>query len=398
MIYDFNKVTDRHGSNSIKTDLALARGKPADVLSLWVADMDFPTSPAILEALHKKVDHGIFGYSCLDDSFYSALKKWMQTEHDFSPDRRELVTTPGVVFGIVCAIRAFTQEGESVIIQTPVYYPFKNMIEKNNRKLVTSSLFEKDGKWFIDFEDFEKKIVENEVKLFILCSPHNPVGRVWTREELERIAEICLRHKVIVFADEIHNDFVYPPNKHTVFSTLSTEVADNSIVSMSVSKTFNLAGLQFSANFIKNPTLRAKFKAEYDKTGYDEPSIMGLTAARAAYENGKPWLVELHKHLKANIDFVRDFLNNKLPLVRLIEPEGTFLLWLDFSKLANKLGLSDSEIDDIIVNKAKVWLDRGTMFGQEGEFYQRINVATPRPLLEEALERIAGAFKENGNV
>lgn len=393
MIYDFNKVTDRHGSNSIKTDLALARGKPEDVLSLWVADMDFPTAPAILDALHKKVDHGIFGYSCLDDSFFTALKNWMQTEHDFSPERRELVTTPGVVFGIVCAIRAFTKEEEAVIIQTPVYYPFKNMIVANNRKLVTSSLYEKDGKWFIDFEDFEKKIVENNVKLFILCSPHNPVGRVWTREELERIADICLRHNVIVFADEIHNDFVYAPNVHTVFSTLSQEVAENSIVSMSVSKTFNLAGLQFSTNFIKNPALRAKFKAEYDKTGYDEPSLMGLTAARAAYENGKPWLVELHKHLKANIDFVRDFLKDKLPLVRLIEPEGTFLLWLDFSKLANKLELSDSDIDDIIVNKAKVWLDRGTMFGSEGEFYQRINVATPQPLLKEALDRIAGALR-----
>ena len=398
MNYDFNKITDRHGTNSIKTDLAVARGKPADVLSLWVADMDFPTSPAILEALHNKIDHGIFGYSCLDDSFFTALKNWMQTEHDFSPDRRELVTTPGVVFGIVCAIRAFTKEEEAVIIQTPVYYPFKNMIEQNKRKLVTSSLYEKDGKWFIDFEDFEKKIVENKVKLFILCSPHNPVGRVWTREELQKLSDICLRHKVIVFADEIHNDFVYAPNKHTVYSTLSPEAAVNSIVSMSVSKTFNLAGLQFSTNFIKNPALRAKFKAEYDKTGYDEPSIMGLTAARAAYQNGKPWLVELHKHLKANIDFVRDFLKDKLPLVRLIEPEGTFLLWLDFSKLGTKLGLSDSEIDDIIVNKAKIWLDRGTMFGQEGEFYQRINIATPRPLLEEALERIAGAFKENENV
>lgn len=389
MIYDFNKVIDRHGSNSIKTDLALARGKPADVLSLWVADMDFPTAPAILEALHEKVNHGIFGYSCLDDSFYSALKNWMEKEHDFSPERRELVTTPGVVFGIVCAIRAFTKEGESVIIQTPVYYPFKNMIEHNNRKLVTSSLFEKDGKWFIDFDDFEKKIIDNKVKLFILCSPHNPVGRVWTREELERIAEICLRYKVLVFSDEIHNDFVYAPNVHTVFSTLSPEVADNAIVSMSVSKTFNLAGLQFSTNFIKNPALRAKFKEEFDKTGYDEPSIMGLTAARAAYQNGKPWLEELHKHLKANIDFVRSFLKDKLPLVRLIEPEGTFLLWLDFSAL----GLSDSEIDDIIVNKAKVWLDRGTMFGPEGEFYQRINIATPRPLLKEALDRIAGALR-----
>lgn len=390
MSYNFNTVIDRHGTNCIKTDLAVIRGKPADVLSLWVADMDFPTSPAILEALHNKVDHGIFGYSCLDDDFFAALKNWMQTEHNFSPERRELVTTPGVVFGISCAIKAFTQEGDSVIIQTPVYYPFKNMIELNNRKLVTSSLYEKEGKYYIDFEDFEKKIIENNVKLFILCSPHNPVSRVWTREELQKLSDICLRNNVIVFSDEIHNDFVYGPNKHIVFSNLSPEAAENSIVSMSVSKTFNLAGLQFSTNFIKNPVLRNKFRIEKDKTGYDEPSLMGLTAALAAYKNGKPWLLDLHKHLKENIDFVRSFLADKLPLVRLVEPEGTFLLWLDFSKL----GISDSEIDDIIVNKAKVWLDRGTMFGREGECYQRINVATPRPVLEEALNRIAGAFKE----
>ena len=390
MSYNFNTVIDRHGTNCIKTDLAVIRGKPADVLSLWVADMDFPTSPAILEALHNKVDHGIFGYSCLDDDFFAALKNWMQTEHDFSPERRELVTTPGVVFGISCAIKAFTNEGDAVIIQTPVYYPFKNMIELNNRKLVTSSLYEENGKYYIDFEDFEKKIIENNVKLFILCSPHNPVSRVWTREELQKLSDICLRNNVIVFADEIHNDFVYAPNKHTVFSNLSPEAAENSIISMSVSKTFNLAGLQFSTNFIKNPVLRKKFRDEKDKTGYDEPSLMGLTAALAAYKNGKPWLLDLHKHLKENIDFVRSFLAKKLPEVRLIEPEGTFLLWLDFSKL----GLSDSEIDDIIVNKAKVWLDRGTMFGPEGEYYQRINVATPQPVLEEALNRIAGAFKE----
>ena len=391
MSYNFNTVIDRHGTNCIKTDLALVRGKPADVLSLWVADMDFPTSPAILEALHNRVNHGIFGYSCLDDEFFEALKNWMQTEHDFSPERRDLVTTPGVVFGISCAIKAFTKEGDAVIIQTPVYYPFKNMIELNNRKLVTSSLYEENGKYYIDFEDFERKIIDNNVKLFILCSPHNPVSRVWTREELEKLNEICLRNKVIVFADEIHNDFVYGDNKHTVFSTLSPEAAENSIVSMSVSKTFNLAGLQFSTNFIKNPILRKKFRDEKDKTGYDEPSVMGLTAALAAYKNGKPWLSDLHEHLKENIAFVRNFLAKKLPSVRLIEPEGTFLLWLDFSKL----GLSDSEIDDIIVNKAKVWLDRGTMFGSEGEKFQRINVATPRPLLEEALNRIANAFKES---
>ncbi|MBP5603813.1 MAG: pyridoxal phosphate-dependent aminotransferase [Treponema sp.] len=394
MSYNFNTVIDRHGTNCIKTDLAVIRGKPADVLSLWVADMDFPTSPAILEALHNKVDHGIFGYSCLDDDFFAALKNWMQTEHDFSPERRDLVTTPGVVFGISCAIKAFTNEGDAVIIQTPVYYPFKNMIELNKRRLVTSSLYEEEGKYYIDFEDFEKKIIDNNVKLFILCSPHNPVSRVWTREELQKVNEICLRNNVIVFSDEIHNDFVYEPNKHIVFSNLSPEAAENSIVSMSVSKTFNLAGLQFSTNFIKNPALRKKFRDEKDKTGYDEPSLMGLTAALAAYKNGKPWLLDLHKHLKENIDFLRSFLAEKLPKVRLIEPEGTFLLWLDFSKL----GLSDSEIDDIIVNKAKVWLDRGTMFGLEGEFFQRINVATPRPVLEDALNRIANAFKEIENV
>ena len=389
MSYNFNKITDRRNTGAVKIDLAVARGKPADVLSLWVADMDFPTSPVILEALHKKIDHGIFGYSCPDEAFHNALAAWMKNEHNFTFDRREMVSTPGVVFAIATAIKAYTKEGESVLIQTPVYYPFKNMIEANNRNLVTSPLFEKDGKWQIDFEDFENKIVENDVKLFILCSPHNPVSRVWTREELSRLAEICLRHNVLVFADEIHNDFVYAPNVHTVFSTLSTEVEQNCIVSMSPSKTFNLAGLQFSTNFIKNPSLRARFKLERDKTGYDEPSLMGMVAARAAYEGGKPWLEELKKHLLENIDFVRSYLRQKIPQARLIEPEGTFLLWIDFSAL----GISDSELDDIIVNKAKVWLDRGTMFGPEGNCYQRINIATPQPLLREAIDRISEALK-----
>ena len=388
-MYDFNKITDRHGTNAIKYDLAVARGKPADVVSLWVADMDFPTAPAILEALHKKVNHGIFGYSVPDENFYETVKNWQKTEHDFDIARHWVVTTPGVVFAIACAIKAFTREEEAVIIQTPVYYPFKNMILANNRKLVTSSLFEKDGKWQIDFDDFEKKIVENDVKLFILCSPHNPVGRVWTREELTRLSEICLKHNVIVFADEIHNDFVFEPNKHIVFSTISKEAAWNSVISTSASKTFNLAGLQFSVNFIQNPALKKKFHDERDKTGYDEPSLMGFVATQAAYEHGKEWLTALKKHLVENLEFVRNFVKENLPKVRLIEPEGTYLLWLDFSAY----GYSDSELDNLIVNKAKVWLDRGTMFGCEGEGYQRINIATPRPILEEALKRIEKNLK-----
>lgn len=384
MKYEFNKITDRHGTNAVKLDLAVARGKPADVLPLWVADMDFPTAPEILAALHKKVDHGIFGYSAPDAAFFDAVKKWQKEEHDFEVDSKWIVTTPGVVFAISCAIKAFTDEGDSVLIQTPVYYPFKNMIERNNRHLVTSSLFEKDGKWQIDFNDFEDKIIKNDVKLFILCSPHNPVSRVWTREELLRLSEICLRHNVLVFSDEIHNDFVYAPNKHTVYSTLSKEAAWNSVVATSASKTFNLAGLQFSLNFIQNPDLKKRFHDERNKTGYDEPSLMGLVATQAAYEHGKEWLSALKQHLGANREFVRSFLKNNLPKVRLIEPEGTYLLWLDFSAY----GYTDSELDDIIVNKAKLWLDRGTMFGKEGEFYQRINIATPQPLLKEALERL----------
>ena len=256
MKYDFNKITDRHGTNAVKLDLAVARGKPADVLSLWVADMDFPTAPEILAALHKKVDHGIFGYSAPDAAFFDVVKKWQKEEHDFEVDSKWIVTTPGVVFAISCAIKAFTDEGDSVLIQTPVYYPFKNMIVQNNRHLVTSSLFEKDGKWQIDFNDFEDKIIKNDVKLFILCSPHNPVSRVWTREELLRLSEICLRHNVLVFSDEIHNDFVYAPNKHTVYSTLSKEAAWNSVVATSASKTFNLAGLIGSYHIIYNKYLR----------------------------------------------------------------------------------------------------------------------------------------------
>lgn len=388
MNYDFNKITDRHNTNAVKIDLAVARGKPADVLSLWVADMDFPTAPCILEALHKKVNHGIFGYSTPDKRFYDAVAKWMLTEHDFKIDRRWIITTPGVVFAIVCAINAFTKKGQSVLIQTPVYYPFKNMITANNRKVVTSSLFEKEGKWYIDFDDFEKKIIENDVKLFIFCSPHNPVGRVWTKEELIKISEICLKHNVIVFADEIHNDFIRKPNKHIVYSTISDKVAMNCIVATSASKTFNLAGLQFSTIFIQNPALKEAFNLERNKTGYDEPSLMGLVATTAAYEGGKDWLDALKVHLEENLSLVRSFFKEKLPKVRLIEPEGTYLLWVDFSAL----GYTDDELDDIIVNKAKIWFDKGTMFGYEGDNYQRINIATPRPLLQEALERLYKVF------
>ena len=390
MKYEFNTIIDRHNTNSIKTDLAVRRGKPEDVLPLWVADMDFTTSPEILEALHKKVNHGIFGYSLADDAFYKAVKNWQKSEHNFDINRHYIVTTPGVVFAVATAIKAFTKKNDSIIIFTPIYYPLRDTIINNERKVITSSLIESNGKYKMDYEDFEKKNIDNKVKLFILCSPHNPVGRVWTKEELLKLSEICLRHNVLVFSDEIHNDFIYEPNRHTVYSTLSEEVAQNCIVSTSASKTFNLAGLQFSINFIQNPNLKQKFKNEIAKTGYDEPSLMGLVATQAAYEKGKPWLIQLKKYLLENLNFLKDFLKKKLPKVRLIEPEGTFLVWLDFSAY----GLLDDELDNIIVNKAKLWLDRGTMFGIEGDNFQRINIATPRKILQEALEILEKISRE----
>lgn len=381
---NFDKIIDRKNTNAIKIDLATHRGKPSDVLPLWVADMDFKAPACVQNAIKAKAKHGIFGYSVPNQDYYNAVKKWMKFQHNFEIESQWIINTPGVVFAIALAIRAFTEPGESVLIQTPVYYPFKNVIEQNNRKVVKNSLFEKDGKWQIDFDDFENKILANHIKLFIFCSPHNPVGRVWTHKELKRINEICLKNNVLVFSDEIHNDFILSPNQHTVYSTLSEEAAQNSIVATSATKTFNLAGLQFSTIFIKNEKLRIKVLREKSKTGYDEPNIIGLVATVAAYKNGLAWLSELKKYLAKNLEFVRNYLHEKIPKIKLIEPEGTYLLWLDF----NALGLSDDELDNVIVNKAKLWLDRGTMFGEEGKGYQRLNIASPRIVIKEAMDRL----------
>ncbi len=385
---NFDKIIDRKNTNAIKIDLATHRGKPSDVLPLWVADMDFKAPACVQNAIKAKAKHGIFGYSVPNQDYYNAVKKWMKFQHNFEIESQWIINTPGVVFAIALAIRAFTEPGESVLIQTPVYYPFKNVIEQNNRKVVKNSLFEKDGKWQIDFDDFENKILANHIKLFIFCSPHNPVGRVWTHKELKRINEICLKNNVLVFSDEIHNDFILSPNQHTVYSTLSEEAAQNSIVATSATKTFNLAGLQFSTIFIKNEKLRIKVLREKSKTGYDEPNIIGLVATVAAYKNGLAWLSELKKYLAKNLEFVRNYLHEKIPKIKLIEPEGTYLLWLDF----NALGLSDDELDNLIVNKAKLWLDRGTMFGEEGKGYQRLNIASPRIVIKEAMDSLYKVF------
>ena len=388
MNYDFDTVTDRKNTNAIKYDLAKKRGKPEDAVSLWVADMDFPTAPCIQKAVAEKAAHGIWGYSRPDNRYYDALKKWYKERHNFEVQNEWVVNTPGVCFALAAAIKAFTNEGESVLIQKPVYYPFFNIINSLQRKVVNSSLILKNNHYEIDFDDFERKIVQENVKMFILCSPHNPGGRVWTKQELQKISEICLAHNVLVVSDEIHSDITFGSNVHTVYGSLSEQALKNSIICTAPSKSFNLAGLQFSNIFIADEKLRKAFSEELDKTGYDEPSVFGIVAATAAYSEGADWFDSVKSYIWENILFAKKYIEEDAPQIKVLVPEGTYLLWLDFSKT----GLSDSEINDRILNKAKVWLDSGSMFGKEGEKFQRINCATPRIILEDALKRICSQF------
>lgn len=396
--YNFDKIINRKGTNCLKYDYAVERGKPADVLPLWVADMDFTVSEEITKSLHAAVDHGIYGYTQPKDAYYNAITNWMEKNHNWKTKREWIMKTPGVVFALGAAVKAFTKPGDAVLIQNPVYYPFTNIIRDNDRRVIDNTLvYEKrvtEGKsqYSIDYEDFERKIVQENIKLFILCNPHNPVGRVWNREELQQLGEICLRHHVIVVSDEIHNDFVYPGFEHTVFANVDPRFTEFTVTCTAPSKTFNLAGLQISNIFISNETLREAFQKEIDKTGYDEPNALGAVACEAAYRGGQEWLDQLRAYLLENLNFLRAYLQEKIPQIHLVEPEGTYLVWLDCSEL----GISGKELDQFIVEKAGLWLDGGAMFGPSGADFQRVNIACPRATLELALDKLKAAVDNLG--
>ena len=385
MAYDFDQPVDRYGTDCIKFDFAVERGHPMDSLSYWVADMDFKTAPEILSALKARIDHGIFGYTNIKAHYFDAVRHWVQKYYNYRVERPWLIETPGVVFALATAIHAFTKENESIIIQTPVYYPFSNSIRNSRRKLVTSSLIWGEKGWECDYDDFEKKIVENKVKLFLLCNPHNPGGKAWKREELEKLGQICLKHGVTVVSDEIHADFVWGSNSHTSFATISPEFEDISVICTSPSKSFNLAGLQISNIFIKNQALRSAFKAARDETGYDEPNILGLIACEAAYTKGEKWLKEVKAYINENISKTVKFFNkNGDPRIKIQKPEATYLLWFDL----RDTGIKDSELNKVISEKAKLWLDAGSMFGKEGEGFVRMNAACPWSYLEQGIIRL----------
>lgn len=380
----FDEPVDRRNTGAIKYDAADRFGVPRDAIPMWVADMDFRSPACVSDALVRRTAHGIYGYSDMTDGYISAVRGWWRRRYAYKVDETSIVTTPGVVFALYTAVSALTEPGDSVLIQRPVYGPFSRAVEDLGRKLVSSALVLRNGRYEIDFEDFERRIAEEKVRLFILSNPHNPVGRVWTLEELRKIGEICLRHQVFVVSDEIHSDFVYPGHSHSVFASLSPEISAITITCTAPSKTFNLAGLQISNLFIADDLLRTRFKTAMQKTGYSQPNLMGMIACQAAYEGGEAWLEALLAYLGGNIARVREAVAKDLPGVLMIEPEGTYLLWLDFSAL----GLPDRELRDKIEKKCGVWLDPGTVFGPEGSGFQRMNIACPEATLNEALRRM----------
>lgn len=386
--YNFDRVIDRKNTNSLKYDFAVERGRPADVLPLWVADMDFCAPKPVLEALHKAVDHGILGYSEVKADYYEAVSSWFLKYFGWRTRPEWLVKTPGVVYALAMAVRALTKPGDAVLIQPPVYYPFFSVIRDNERQVVESELVYQAGRYSIDFEDIERKIVQRQVKLFILCSPHNPVGRVWSLDELRKIGEICRAHDVYVVSDEIHCDFAFPEHPHAIFLAANPELADQTVVCTAPSKSFNLAGLQVSNIWIPSEEIRKGFVREIDRSGYSQLNTLGLVACQAAYAEGGEWLDQCRTYLRANLDCLRDYLTNRVPQVRLVEPEGTYFAWLDCSGL----DLCRRDLNDLVVKRAKLWLDAGHIFGENSGQFQRLVLACPRATLMQAIEQLEHAI------
>lgn len=390
MQYDFDTPIDRTHTWSIKHDFKKENGKADDILPLWVADMDFRSPDSVVEALKKAVDHGIFGYSRADESYFDAVAAWYQKRHHLTLQPEWVTCTPGIVFALSIAVRAFTQEGDAVLIQPPVYHPFSRAILRNKRTLVENPLVLKDGHYEMDLEELEQKVLDEHVKLMILCNPHNPVGRVWTREELTALADICLRHHVYVISDEIHGDFVWQGHEQTPYASISEEACLHSMMCTAPSKTFNLAGMATSNLFIPDPEMRRKFRSELLDVGQENMNRLGLFACRAAYEGGGEWLDQLIGYLAGNLALVRDFCKNRVPQIQLVEPEGTYLAWLD----CRELGMTDDELMAFFSNEAKVWLDPGTHSGEQGSGFMRFNLGSSRSVIAQALDQIEAAWKK----
>lgn len=383
MNYDFDKIIERRDTSCVKWDLLNEEFGRDDVIPMWVADMDFLALPEITEAIKKRAEHGVFGYAAKPASYYESIIYWVKNRHNWDINRDFIIGTPGIVPALAAAVLAYTNPSDKVIIQPPVYHPFFAVIEGNGRKIITNNLKLENNKYVMDFEDLEKKI-DPSVKMMILCNPHNPIGRVWSYEELKKLGEICLKHNIIIISDEIHSDIIYEGYKHTPIATISEELSEITITCMAPSKTFNIAGLSTSYAIIPNSNMGKKFALALDSLGINIGNLFGVTALEAAYINGEEWLKELIKYLEENMNYMVDFVNNNINGITVTKPEGTYLGWLD----CRGLKMDGDKLKEFMIYEAKVGLNDGSIFGKVGEGFMRINVGCPRSVLIEGLKRI----------
>ena len=403
MKYDFDREINRKGTNSVKWEF-IKRGdglqhqeEPDDsssgtrLLPMWVADMDFPCPEPVVEALVARAQHKLFGYTAPTDSYYDAIVNWMKKRHGWEIEPECICTTPGVVPALNMLVKTYISPGDKVLIQTPVYYPFNKAVENGDGVLITNPLIYENGRYCMDFADLEEKTKDPQVKMAILCSPHNPVGRVWTRDELLRFGEICLKNNVLVVSDEIHGDLILEGYVFTPFAGISEAFAQSSITCTAPSKTFNLAGLKTSNITIANEQLRTRFKKTLGRTALGGVGAFGVVALEAAYNHGEEWLSQVLDYISGNLRYLEEYIAEHLPQIKVVPLEGTYLAWLD----CRSLGLGKMELERMMLEEARVYLDEGYIFGIEGEGFERVNLACPRSVLVEALGRIRNVIERS---
>lgn len=385
----FDRIIDRKGTDCVKHDRILKDFGTTDIIPMWVADMDFASPDFILEAIKERCDHGILGYTMIPKEWYFSITSWLKRRYDWEIDSRELGFIPGIVSGIALAIQCFTKPGDKILIQTPVYPPFMFLPKNNDRETVINKLLYENGNFSIDFEDFEIK-ASSGCKIFILCSPHNPGGRIWTEFELNKMAEICLRHNIIIISDEIHADLALPGRKHIPLASINPEIASNVITLMAPSKTFNIPGLSSSFCIINNKNLRKQFHDYLELAELSSGNIFAITAAIAAYKYGDEWLDLLKVYLNKNIEYVNDFVNKNIPEIEVCIPQASYLIWLD----CRKLKLSDEKLKHFFIQKAKLGLNPGISFGPGGEGFMRMNIGCTFDTVQKAMFQLKTAVLE----
>lgn len=389
--YNFDEVIDRHGTDCLKYDFGMKRKGRDDLLPLWVADMDFRLPDEILDEFHKRIDHGIFGYTDPLDEYFDAMNHWFSTRYGYTIKPEWVTLGAGIVYALGTSVKAFTEEGDAMMVMQPVYYPFSEVIKNDGRKLVNCQLRYENNRYSIDFEKMEQMIKEENVKALIFCNPHNPVGRVWTREEMEKVAEICLKYNVIWMVDEMHCDFIFPGHEFTSCMNLDKKFHEIIALYSSPGKTFNVAGLQPANIIIPNEELRKKYQWANTQAAYSQGSLMGQLAVKVCYTKGADWVGELVEYIYENVKYMSRYVKENFPKAKMVEPEGTYLVWVDFSGY----GFSNEELEHLMLEEAKLWLDSGIIFGPETAQFERFNVACPRVMVEQALTQLKNALDKH---